>query len=86
MAISAIVRDRPVLILYNLMITSLAGLTLLRPLLQDQSYHDFADQRALGSLISGTLFQIYLSSPSERPACCGFVTIRQTWCYFQGYY
>jgi len=29
------------------MITSLAGLTLLRPLLQDQGYHEFADQRAL---------------------------------------
>jgi hypothetical protein len=87
MSINAIVRDRPVLILYSLMITSLAELTFLRPLLQDQNYHEFADQRALfGSLISGTLFQICLSLPSEWPACCGFVTIPQPWCSFQGYY
>ena len=47
MTIGSTVRDRPVLILYGLMMISLAGLTLLPPFLQNQSYHEFADQRAL---------------------------------------
>ena len=47
MTISGIVRDRPVPILYGLMIISLAALLPLPPLLQDQGYHQFADQREL---------------------------------------
>jgi hypothetical protein len=47
MTISGIVRDRPVPVLYGLMIVSLAALLPLPPLLQDQSYHQFADQREL---------------------------------------
>jgi hypothetical protein len=43
----SIVRDRPVAVLYVLIIVSLAGLLPLPPLLQDQSYHQFADQREL---------------------------------------
>jgi hypothetical protein len=47
MTVSSVVRDRPVPLLYGLMIVSLAALLPLPPLLQDQSYHQFADQREL---------------------------------------
>src|SRR5688572_13596645 len=47
MAILTGVRNRPVPTLYGLMVISLAGLMLLPPLLQDQGYHVFADQRTL---------------------------------------
>jgi Ceramidase len=47
MTIGSIVRDRPVPILYGLMIVSLAALLPLPPVLQDQGYHQFADQREL---------------------------------------
>jgi hypothetical protein len=47
MTISSMVRDRPVPVLYGLMIVSLAALLPLPPLLQSQSYHQFADQREL---------------------------------------
>lgn len=47
MTISSIVRDRPIPVLYGLMIVSLAALLPLPPLLQDQNYHQFADQREL---------------------------------------
>jgi len=47
MTIGSIVRNRPVLVLYGLMIISLAALLPLPPLLQDQNYHQFADQRNL---------------------------------------
>src|ERR1700676_4416471 len=47
MTIGGIVRDRPVPVLYGLMIVSLAALLPLPPLLQDQSYHQFVDQREL---------------------------------------
>jgi hypothetical protein len=40
-------QKRPVLIFLALMATSLAGLLLLPPIQQDQSYHHFADQRTL---------------------------------------
>jgi hypothetical protein len=40
-------QKRPVLIFLALMATSLAGLLLLPPITQDQSYHHFADQRTL---------------------------------------
>jgi Ceramidase len=40
-------QNRPLLILLGLMVVSLAGLLLLPPLPQDQSYHHFADQRTL---------------------------------------
>jgi Ceramidase len=40
-------QKRPVLIFLGLMAASLAGLLLLPPIPQDQSYHRFADQRAL---------------------------------------
>ncbi len=41
------IRKQPILLLYGLMAISLAGLTLFAPFSQDQSYHLFADQRAL---------------------------------------
>jgi Ceramidase len=37
----------PVVVLFGLMSASLAGLLLLPPIAQDQSYHQFADQRAI---------------------------------------
>jgi len=50
--ISSMDRDRikpnlPVLVLLGLMATSLGGLLLLPPIPQDQSYHQFADQRTI---------------------------------------
>lgn len=42
-----IIQDRPVSILYSLIIISLLALLPLPPLLQDQHYHQFADQREL---------------------------------------
>jgi hypothetical protein len=47
MSISNIVHDRPVPFLYGLMIVTLVALLPLPPLLQDQNYHQFADQREL---------------------------------------
>ena len=47
MKISSSVKNRPVLVLVSLMTASLAALLLMPPLLQDQSYHHFADQRKL---------------------------------------
>ena len=47
MAISNMVQDRPVPFLYGLMIITLVALLPLPPLLQDQNYHQFADQREL---------------------------------------
>jgi len=47
MTIGSIVRTRPLPVLYGLMIASLVALLPLPPLLQDQAYHQFADQREL---------------------------------------
>jgi hypothetical protein len=47
MAIGNMVRDRPIPVLYGLMIVTLVALLPLPRLLQDQSYHQFADQREL---------------------------------------
>jgi hypothetical protein len=47
MTISDTIRSRPALVLYGLMIVTLAGLLAFPPLLQDQNYHQFADQRNL---------------------------------------
>ena len=47
MTISNMIRNRPVPVLYGLMIATLAGLLPLPPLLQNQVYHQFADQREL---------------------------------------
>src|SRR5262245_8953731 len=50
MAIVGALRQRPVLSLYGLMIISLVALLPLPPLLQDTTYHQFADQRELFGL------------------------------------
>ena len=47
MAIVNGIRNRPVPILYGSIVISLAALMLLPPLMQDQGYHQFADQRTL---------------------------------------
>ena len=58
MTIRGAIRDRPVTVLYGLIVVSLAGLLPLPPLLQDQSYHQFADQRELfGYRISGSCLE-----------------------------
>lgn len=45
MSLRSAIRRRPVVFLLGLMIVSLAGVLLLPPIPQDQSYHQFADQR-----------------------------------------
>jgi Ceramidase len=45
--LSAAKRNRPVLVLLAAMAASFAGLLLVPPIPQDQSYHQFADQRTL---------------------------------------
>jgi hypothetical protein len=40
-------RNNPLLILFGLMVASLAGLLLVAPIPQDQTYHQFADRRTL---------------------------------------
>ena len=47
MTIGNTIRSRPLVILYGVMTISLAALMLLPPLLQNQHYHEFADQRTL---------------------------------------
>lgn len=47
MTIRSVVRNHPIPALYGLMVVSLAALWPLPPLLQDQNYHQFADQREL---------------------------------------
>jgi len=47
MTIGSRVKDHPVVLLVGAMTVSLAALLLLPPLLQDQAYHQFADQRKL---------------------------------------
>ena len=47
MTISIAKQYRPVVVLFILMVASLAGLLLLPVIPQDQNYHDFADQRTL---------------------------------------
>jgi hypothetical protein len=47
MTLSRAKQHRPILTLLSLMVVSLVGLLLLPPIPQDQSYHQFADQRIL---------------------------------------
>ena len=47
MTIGDLVRSRPVSVLYGLMFISPIALLPLPPLLQNQDYHQFADQREL---------------------------------------
>ena len=50
MRLAGTLRNRPILFLFGLMAASLAGLSLLPPIPQDQGYHEFADQRMLLSI------------------------------------
>jgi hypothetical protein len=47
MPASAAKRDLPIVVFVGLMAASLGGLLLLSPISQDQSYHQFADQRTI---------------------------------------
>lgn len=50
MTIGSRVKDHPLVLLVGAMMVSLAALLLLPPLLQDQAYHQFADQRKLAGI------------------------------------
>ena len=66
MKIGSIVRDRPVLFLYGLMIVTLAALLPIPPLLQNQDYHQFADQHEVISGMSCPIFHfIWRSFPNR---------------------
>jgi ceramidase len=47
MTVGAARQNLPAIVFFGLMLASLAGLLLLPPIPQDQSYHDFADERTL---------------------------------------
>ena len=83
MTISSTIRNRPVLVLYGLMIVSLAALLPLPPILQDQSYHQFADQRDLFGIPNfwnvvsnlpfiavGAVGLLRCSIATQQPLCC----------------
>ena len=52
MPISAAKRDLPIVVFVGLMAASLGGLLLLPPIPQDQSYHQFADQRTIFGILN----------------------------------
>ncbi len=50
MSVSTATRNIPVVVFFGLMAASLGGLLLLPAIPQDQSYHDFADQRSISGI------------------------------------
>ena len=75
MTIGSFVRTRPVPVLYGLMIASLLALLPLPPPLQDQAYHQFADQReSLASQTSGLLFKSAIVAVGESVRCDSIAT------------
>jgi hypothetical protein len=86
MTIGDLVRSRPVPVLYGLMFISLIALLPLPPLLQNQDYHQFADQRELFGIPNfwnGS--QICPSLRSVQPGCCGFIITQSPSCSLRGY-
>ena len=75
MATGNIVRDRPVPVLYGLMIVTLVALLPLPPLLQDQSYHQFADQRELFGVPN--FWNVASNLPFIAVGAIGFAQIRR---------
>src|SRR5260370_35189832 len=71
MTIGSFVRTRPVPVLYGLMIASLLALLPLPPLLQDQAYHQFADQRELVGI--PTFWNVVSNLPFIAVAAAGFL-------------
>ena len=87
MMLGSLKNSRPVLVFLVLMIASLVGLLLLPPIAQDQSYHDFADQRTFSEFrISGTLFRIFPLLRSEPQGCGNFAAIPQSMCFSWEYF
>ena len=79
MAIVGALRQRPVLSLYGLMIISLVALLPLPPLLQDQTYHQFADQRELFGIPNfwNVISNLPFVAVGSRSACGNFTAMRQ---------
>ena len=77
MTIGSLVRSRPIPVLYGLMFVSLIALLPLPPLLQNQDYHQFADQRELFGIPNfWNVSRICPSSRSVHLACCGFIAMQ----------
>src|SRR5215470_5032927 len=77
-------QNRPLLALLGLTAISLAGLLLVPPIPQDQSYHQFADQRILLGIPNfGTSFQIFPSSRSARWDCHNFIAIQPSYSFLE---
>ena len=75
MTISNAVRNRPVPVLYGLMLISLAGLMLLPPLLQNQGYHGFADQRTLFGIPN--FWNVFSNLPFIAVGAAGLFSLRR---------
>jgi hypothetical protein len=75
MTISSTVRDRPVPVLYGLMVMSLAGLMLLPPYLQNQGYHRFADQRTLFAIPN--FWNVFSNLPFIAVGAAGLLRLRR---------
>jgi hypothetical protein len=85
MTIRGAIRDRPVTVLYGLIVVSLAGLLPLPPLLQDQSYHQFADQRELFGIPN--FWNVVSNLPFvAEPAYCDFVAMQPPLYSLRGYF
>ena len=87
MTISDTIRNRPVLVLYGLMIVTLAGLLPLPPLLQNQSYHQFADQRELFGIPN--FWNVVSNLPFIAAGAAGLLRLRRdptTTVLFLGYF
>ena len=77
MTIGDAIRSRPLLILYGVMTISLAGLTLLPPLLQNQNYHEFADQRTLFGIPN--FWNVVSNLPFIAVGAAGLLRLRRDW-------
>jgi hypothetical protein len=87
MILGSATRNLPMFVLFGLMAVSLAGLLLLPALPQDQSYHLFADCRAIAGIPNfWNVVSIFPSSQSVPPACGDFMMIRRPSSYSWGFY
>ena len=87
MTIASILRTRPVPVLYGLMIASLLALLPLPPLLQDQAYHQLADQRELFGIPN--FWNVVSNLPFiavAQSVCCNFIATRRPPCFLPEYF
>jgi hypothetical protein len=68
MIITSREQKRSVRIFVAFMVASLAGLLLLPPILQEQTYHDFADQRPLLGIAFRTEIATYRAARRRQGA------------------